>query len=403
MNFRALQSKLVGILGSAQVSPGVNSGVVCRPGSAPVLRWLGVLMLAGFGLPSLSAQETPPLLEAGKVQVTASAERSTLNRVTGVLTSAVDIEATNVSGQRIDGPVHAIIAFKTPEGVEVREAVTVPGALGGFGKAPWQQPFFDLTAQLRPDGWQPNTVLRLPLGFSRARTLSVLYEVTFAGRVNHEPVVNPGGPYTGRVGAEITFTGAATDPDGDPLTFTWDFGSGAGAPTAEAVQAFATAGVPRVTLTVNDGRGGVVVREVTVLVAPPGNFALAHTRVVDGTGHPLAGAQVTENGPLGSREFAAGDEGFVSLGLTAGNYGWTFSAPGHRPVHRQATLLDGGIRLLPSPWLAREGGPAEVSVLEPTTLIAGNNAVRLIFPAGAPWLPFISICRKLPPFRLPRV
>ena len=401
MNFRALQSKLVGISGSAQVSPEVNSGVVCRPGSAPVLRWLGILMLAGFGLLPLSAQETPPLLEAGKVQVTASAERSTLNRVTGVLTSAVDIEATNVSGQRIDGPVHAIIAFKTPEGVEVREAVTVPGALGGFGRDPWQQPFFDLTAQLGPDGWQPGTVLRLPLGFSRARTLSVLYEVTFAGRVNHEPVVNPGGPYTGRVGSEITFTGAATDPDGDPLTFTWDFGSGAGAPTAEASRAFATAGVPRVTLTVNDGRGGVVVREVTVLVAPPGNFALAHTRVVDGTGHPLAGAQVTENGPLGSREFAAGDEGFVSLGLTAGNYGWTFSAPGHRPVHRQASLLDGGIRLLPSPWLAREGGPAEVSVLEPTTLIAGNNAVRLIFPAGAFTQPGAARLTPLGPQTLP--
>ena len=358
-------------------------------------------MLAGFGLLPLSAQETPPLLEAGKVQVTASAERSTLNRVTGVLTSAVDIEATNLSGQRIDGPVHAIIAFKTPEGVAVREAVTVPGTLGGFGKAPWQQPFFDLTAQLGTDGWQPGTVLRLPLSFSRARTLSVLYEVTFAGRVNHEPVVNPGGPYTGRVGSDITFTGAATDPDGDPVTFAWDFGSGAGAPTAEASRAFATAGAPRVTLTVNDGRGGVVVRDVTVLVAPPGAFALAHTRIVDGTGHPLGSVQVTETGPLGSREFAAGDEGFVSLGLTAGNYGWTFSAPGHRPVHRQAALTDGGIKLLPSPWLAREGGPAEVSVLETTTLTAGNSAVRLAFPAGAFTQPGAARFTPLGPQTLP--
>jgi PKD repeat protein/pimeloyl-ACP methyl ester carboxylesterase len=358
-------------------------------------------MLAGFGLLPLSAQETPPLLEAGKVQVTASAERSTLNRVTGVLTSAVDIEATNLSGQRIDGPIHAIIAFKTPEGVAVREAVTVPGTLGGFGKAPWQQPFFDLTAQLGADGWQPGTVLRLPLSFSRARTLSVLYEVTFAGRVNHEPVVNPGGPYTGRVGSEITFTGAATDPDGDPVTFAWDFGSGAGAPTAEASRAFATAGAPRVTLTVNDGRGGVVVRDVTVLVAPPGAFALAHTRIVDGTGHPLGSVQVTETGPLGSREFAAGDEGFVSLGLTAGNYGWTFSAPGHRPVHRQAALTDGAIKLLPSPWLAREGGPAEVSVLETTTLTAGNSAVRLTFPAGAFTQPGAARLTPLGPQTLP--
>ncbi len=348
-----------------------------------------LICLCGVGRGSLLAQGTAPLLEKSAVQSTASAERSTLNRTTGELTSTVEVVAVNGSGRRINGPVHAVVSFKSAAGAPVTAGVQVVGSQGGFGQAPWQQPFFDLTAQLGADGWQPGEVLRLPLTFSRNRSLQVLYELKFAGRLNRDPVVDAGGPYSGQTGAGIVFNGAAEDADGDALTFAWDFGDGTRAEGAQAEHAFATAGAKNVRLTVDDGNGGVITREVTALVIPSGQFALAHTRVVEGTGHPLSKAVVEETGPQGSRELPVEDSGFVSLGAGAGEYLWKFSAPGHLPAWRKASLAEGDIKLLPSPWLAAQGAPAMLSVLEPVTLtnpaLAGvpEGTARLVFPAGA--------------------
>lgn len=54
----------------------------------------------------------------------------------------------------------------------------------------------------------------------------------------------------------VTFTAAGSDPDGDPLTYSWTFGDGTTGSGASATKLFSTAGVFNVSVTASDGRGG---------------------------------------------------------------------------------------------------------------------------------------------------
>jgi PKD repeat protein len=79
--------------------------------------------------------------------------------------------------------------------------------------------------------------------------------------VNRAPVADAGGPYTGIVNVAVSFNGAgSTDPDGDALTYSWDFDATDGI-TADATGAtpshtYTVAGTYTVTLTVSDGTLG---------------------------------------------------------------------------------------------------------------------------------------------------
>jgi len=69
------------------------------------------------------------------------------------------------------------------------------------------------------------------------------------------PVANANGPYLGAMGAEIGFDGTgSSDPDGDPLTYDWDWGDSTASPDAGATptHAYGAAGTYDVCLTVTD-------------------------------------------------------------------------------------------------------------------------------------------------------
>jgi probable HAF family extracellular repeat protein len=101
---------------------------------------------------------------------------------------------------------------------------------------------------------------------------AVLWTVT---PPNRSPTADAGGPYAGRKKKEaITFDARrSTDPDGDPLAFTWDFGDGTPSvdgPTPSHV--YERLGTYVVRLTVRDGRGGIATATARVDVMPPGKL-----------------------------------------------------------------------------------------------------------------------------------
>jgi cytochrome c len=67
----------------------------------------------------------------------------------------------------------------------------------------------------------------------------------------------------------VNFTAAATDADGDPLTYAWDFGDGATGTGATASHPYTAAGAYNAKVTVTDGKGGSASKTIAVNVLAP--------------------------------------------------------------------------------------------------------------------------------------
>ena len=89
---------------------------------------------------------------------------------------------------------------------------------------------------------------------------------------NGSPVaVASAAPTSGRSPLDVSFTGSSsTDPDGDPLSYDWDFGDGsAHSSQANPVHRYATNGAYTAQLTVSDGRGLSGTDTLTISVGDP--------------------------------------------------------------------------------------------------------------------------------------
>ncbi len=81
------------------------------------------------------------------------------------------------------------------------------------------------------------------------------------------PVANAGPDRTVGEGAAVVFDGSgSSDPDGDVLTYLWNFGDGSTADVVAPTHAYADNGTYTVTLTVSDGHGGTSTDTLTVTV-----------------------------------------------------------------------------------------------------------------------------------------
>lgn len=84
----------------------------------------------------------------------------------------------------------------------------------------------------------------------QAQTISVLA----AAPVNQPPVANAGGPYSGIVGQSVQFNGSgSSDPNGDALSYNWNFGDGTSGTGVNPTHTYFAAGAYNVALTVSDG------------------------------------------------------------------------------------------------------------------------------------------------------
>ena len=83
---------------------------------------------------------------------------------------------------------------------------------------------------------------------------------------NVAPTVDAGDDQAGEQGDVFAFTATATDPGEDDLAYTWDFGDGSTTTGSTASHVYATADNYIVTLTVDDGDGGITTDTLTVTV-----------------------------------------------------------------------------------------------------------------------------------------
>jgi len=115
---------------------------------------------------------------------------------------------------------------------------------------------------IRTQKWVDGNTTRLSLAMT-----GTIYVTTAS--CNQAPTANAGGPYTGTEGSPITFNaGGSSDPDGDSLTYTWDFQ--------------------------NDGVDDVTTTNVTVQHTYPDDFAgKARLSVSDGTATSAVTVDVT--------------------------------------------------------------------------------------------------------------
>lgn len=192
-------------------------------------------------------------------------------------------------------------------------------------------------------------------GAGAAPTLTDVTVGHAAASANSPPVASAGGPYAGVEGSAITLALSATDPDGDPITYTWDLGDGTtgNGPTPPAAHTYADDGAYTISITANDGvASDTKTTTATVANAPPKLSAFSAPSDALAAGATVSlGAAFTDAGHLDTHSLAidcgGGAAGDATAELTAPPDGFasgtcTYSEPGIYTIRLTIADDDGG-------------------------------------------------------------
>jgi len=105
-------------------------------------------------------------------------------------------------------------------------------------------------------------------------TVSATATVTVNGPPNTNPAITSGAtatPNPAVAGTVVAFAAAASDANGDVLSYAWDFGDGSSGFDTATTHTYATAGVYGATVVARDGRGGSATSSVLVQILPDPN------------------------------------------------------------------------------------------------------------------------------------
>ncbi|HVV70055.1 MAG TPA: MBG domain-containing protein, partial [Verrucomicrobiae bacterium] len=152
---------------------------------------------------------------------------------------------------------------------------------------------------------------------------------------DHAPVIASLVASTNRVaaGQSVNFTVSATDPDGDALAYSWDFGdaptwTASGLNSTSASKSWSSAGQYLVTATVSDMKGRYATASTAITVGQPSNTGQIWGRVVR-SGQPVYGARLSTWGGSLAQAWTASDGSYVLTDLPTNlTYAVTCSAAG---------------------------------------------------------------------------
>src|SRR3954454_7423642 len=182
---------------------------------------------------------------------------------------------------------------------------------------------------------------------AREQKGSPFQTVTKTIRVNGRPTADfdfsPAEPVAGE---RVSFSSAATDPDGDAMTLEWEFGDGGTAAGAAPAHAYAEAGTYDVNLTATDEHGGSFTRTHRVTVrqdpGPTARFDFTPANPFTGDLITFTSHSTASRGSIAATEWDLdGDDDFGDA--TGPQASWAFETPGDHLVQMRVTQ-DSGLR-----------------------------------------------------------